>query len=161
MATPGVQVGNGTAMSVVVEMPDPENVFGSVVAYPGINDAGVVAFASFLIAGGEAVKDVCPGRVRQPGQIRTIAQSSNSDYGHFFGQVAINNANTVVFSAKLKGGRSGSFMGRNPVTDTIVMTGDPLDGSTVQQASLALRGCRSFRRTPWPRGWIGLDHGRF
>jgi PEP-CTERM motif len=55
-------------------------------------------------------------------------------FGHVAGP-SINSAGTVAFFAFLDAGGSGIFTGDDPLTDTVIRTGDALFGSTVTDLS--------------------------
>jgi|SRR5215831_18625866 len=53
---------------------------------------------------------------------------------------AINNMGTVAFGAILRDGRKGIFTGPDPTRDKVIVTGDPLFGSTVSFLEFCRQG---------------------
>ncbi len=104
----GLFTGSGGALTTV-SLNNP-NVFN------GINDVGRVAF----VANSAAVQ------MGDGGPVRTVASAGT--FVQFGGEAAINNASLVAFWAGLASGPTGVFIGPNPVTDTVVKTGDVLPG---------------------------------
>ncbi len=68
---------------------------------------------------------------RSTSTLRTIADTSSGSFKTFNSYFAINNNDSVAFTATLNGGESGIFTGADPVADKVIATGDSLEGSTV------------------------------
>ena len=75
---------------------------------------------------------------RSASTLRTIADTSSGSFKTFNDfYFAINNNDSVAFTATLNGGESGIFTGADPVADKVIATGDSLEGSTVTSWSLS------------------------
>jgi hypothetical protein len=101
-----------------------------IVGRPNHNDSGTVAFHRFF--NDQPGEELVSGN---GGPLTVVADTSGefASFGHFFGFTppALNNNGDVAFFADLDSGGSGIFVGRDPVGDRVIGTGDTLDGSTV------------------------------
>ena len=95
----------------------------SINVFPSINDSGVVAFSGTVLTGQTGVF------VGSGGHLNTIADTSGP-YREL-DTPSINNSGLVAFSASLKWGGEGIFTGPDPMRDQVIVTGDPLFGSSV------------------------------
>ena len=66
----------------------------------------------------------------------TSIVADTADNYRSFNRVDINDVGQVVFDAYLDQGGRGVFVGGDPDLDKVIATGDPLFGSTVEQAQL-------------------------
>nr|WP_242022142.1 PEP-CTERM sorting domain-containing protein [Trichocoleus sp. FACHB-90] len=100
---------------------------------PSINNSGTVAFSAVLDAG---LSGVFTGN----GTTTTTIADSSGAFNSFFRTPSINDFGTVAFLAGLDAGGSGIFTGNNPLKDKVIVTGDTLFGSTVQELSFYREG---------------------
>jgi hypothetical protein len=122
---PGIFVTEGDSFKTIAA-PDP-NV---IVDRPNLNDAGTVVFHRFFNAApGEELVSGNDG----PLTIIADTQGPFQSFGFFFGfqAPALNNNGDVAFTADLDSGPRGIFIGRDPVTDRVIETGETLDGMTI------------------------------
>jgi len=123
----GIFVGNGrSGVTTLVDTSGPYSSFGAVSA---INNNGVVVFFGLLDIGGSALATAGTDS-------RTIADTTSGAFSNL-GSASINNKGQVVFYGELPTGENGIFAGPSPMTDKVIMSGDPLLGSTVVIVSLS------------------------
>ncbi len=104
---------------------------GGFTGAPSINDQGVVAFKGGLASG-------MLGVFKGTGDVTVCVADTSGPFLNFSGDgtsgtgtPSINNLGTVAFFGLLKNGRDGIFTGPDPTADKVIMSGDALDGSTV------------------------------
>jgi hypothetical protein len=119
-------VTEGSGFKTIAE-PDPNVIVGR----PNLNDSGTVAFHRFF--NDRAGEELVTGN---GGPLTVIADTESGpfqSFGFYFGFTppALNNNGDVAFLAELDAGGSAIFVGRDPVGDRVVGTGDTLDGSAV------------------------------
>jgi hypothetical protein len=103
---------------------------------PAINSVGTVAFRADLVAGGSGIFTGSGGPMTT-----TVATTAGPFSG--FGDPSINaagfaGAESVAFFALLDNNESGIFVGPDPDEDMVIVTGDPLFGSTLSLARLGI-----------------------
>ena len=101
---------------------------------PSINNAGTVAFVAY---GDEDRLYTAPAN---GGPLSVIASAGGTSDESFYGfdLPLINDNGDMVFFAELFNFDTGLFNGPDPVRDRIIMTGDALFGSTVEEVYLQL-----------------------
>jgi hypothetical protein len=119
-----------------IEAPDPD----VSVQEPTFNDGGTAAYerSFFDEANQEFVSEI----VTNDGAQRTTVADTRGEFASFgFRPPAINNGGDVAFHATLDDFvTSGIFVGPDPVADRVVVTGDVLDGRTVQNLTFCEEG---------------------
>ncbi|MBD1931224.1 MULTISPECIES: DUF7453 family protein [Cyanophyceae] len=131
----GIFTGNGTRDNgeiITNTIADSNGAFNRF-SDPSINNSGTVAFSAVLDAG---LSGVFTGN----GTTTTTIADSSGAFNSFFGTPSINDFGTVAFLAGLDAGGSGIFTGNNPLKDKVIVTGDTLFGSTVQELSFYREG---------------------
>jgi len=96
---------------------------------PAINDVGTVAFSAGL---GPVIPTGNGLYTSTGGELTLVADSKGGVFGNL-SNPAINSRGTVAFWGHLADGRQGIFTGPDPVTDTVIATGDPLLGATIRE----------------------------
>lgn len=91
----------------------------------GINSFGRVAFSADVDGGGRGVYS------GDGGPITTIVDPGSETFDFIGGFMSINTDGTVVFRARLAGGEGGLFLGDDPLTDTVILEGEMLDGKLI------------------------------
>jgi hypothetical protein len=139
---------NGAVTTPIATVAGPYSTFAG---NASINDDGWVTFRATL--DGQTVDHL----FKSNGGPAIDITDTNGPYSFAF-IPAINNSGLVAFRASLDNGTSGIFTGPDPQADKVIVSGDPLDGSTVQTAtihndSLNDNGQIAFRAT--------LADGRF
>lgn len=115
-----------------------------------INTGGTVAFVGDLDAGGSGIF------TGSGGALTTVADDSGPFA--FFGTTAsINSAGAVGFFASTDGGDVGLFTGGNPLTDSVILVGDALDGSTVASLGIGRFGLNDNGQVAF---YAALNDGR-
>jgi hypothetical protein len=119
-----------------IEAPDPD----VSVQEPTYNDGGTAAYerSFFDPVNQEFVTEI----VKNDGSQRTTVADTRGAFESFgFRPPAINNGGDVAFHATLDDFvTSGIFVGGDPVADRVVVTGDTLDGRTVQNITFCEEG---------------------
>ncbi|HEY9302048.1 MAG TPA: choice-of-anchor tandem repeat NxxGxxAF-containing protein, partial [Phormidium sp.] len=131
----GIFTGNGTRDNgeiITNTIADSNGAFNRF-SDPSINNSGTVAFSAVLDTGGSGV-------FTGNGTTTTTIADSSGAFNSFFGTPSINDFGTVAFLAGLDAGGSGIFTGNNPLKDKVILTGDTLFGSTVQELSFYREG---------------------
>ncbi|MBD1833727.1 hypothetical protein H6F61_13820 [Cyanobacteria bacterium FACHB-472] len=134
LTSSGIFTGNGTRDNgeiITNTIADSNGTFNSF-SDPSINNSGTVAFSAVLDMGRSGV-------FTGNGTTTTTIADSSSAFNNF-GTPSINNFGTVAFLAALDVGGSGIFTGNNPLKDKVIVTGDNLFGSTVQELSFYREG---------------------
>ena len=121
----GIFVGNGTTTTPIATPAGPYSTFAG---NASINDAGLVIFRAVL--DGQAADQFFQGS----GGPGTVVADTNGPYSFLF-VPAINSSGVVVFRASLDSGANGIFTGPDAVADKVILSGEPLDGSTVLAAT--------------------------
>ncbi len=144
---------NGTVSTLVDAHPP----FTNEIGFPKINQSGLVTFLARDTAGVQSV--FIGGNV----PLHAVADTS----GPFFaftgtgaggiGEPSLNSAGHVAFFASLKNGDEGIFTGPDPVGDKVIMSGDPLDGSTVKWLVMGRDGLNDAGQIAF---WTLLEDGR-
>ncbi|MBD1927783.1 hypothetical protein H6F74_16250 [Trichocoleus sp. FACHB-90] len=131
----GIFTGNDTPFSsepIITTIADTSGIFRGF-SDPSINNSGNVAFIAGLDTGSIGV-------FTGNGTTTTTIADSSGAFNSFFGTPSINDFGTVAFLAGLDVGGSGIFTGNNPLKDKVIVTGDTLFGSTVQELSFYREG---------------------
>ncbi|MBD2006028.1 MULTISPECIES: PEP-CTERM sorting domain-containing protein [Cyanophyceae] len=131
----GIFTGNGTRDDgeiITNTIADSNGAFNSF-SDPSINNLGTVAFSAVLDTGRSGV-------FTGNGTTTTTIADSRGAFNSFFSTPSINDFGTVAFLAGLDAGGSGIFTGNNPLKDKVIVTGDTLFGSTVQELSFYREG---------------------
>lgn len=146
-SSPEIRVISGGVPTTIADTTGPiAGTFG----LPHINDSGVVAFRAALDGGGVGIF------TGDGGPLDTVVDTSGP-FGDLAsnGSVAINASGMVAFHGTLDTNETGLFVGPDPVADKVILSGDPLFGSTLQALS--------FRRALNDRGDLAfryiLDNG--
>ena len=97
-----------------------------------------MAFQRSFVDGDEFVSEIVTGR--RPTTLSTVADSRGpiSEFG--FRPPALNNLGDVAFQATLDDGSSGVFTGPDPVADSVIRTGDTIDGDPVSNVVFCEEG---------------------
>ncbi|MBD1931223.1 MULTISPECIES: DUF7453 family protein [Cyanophyceae] len=131
----GIFTGNDNPFGsepIITTIADTSGIFRSF-SLPSINNSGNVAFIAGLDTGSSGV-------FTGNGTTTTTIADSSGAFNSFFGTPSINDFGTVAFLAGLDVGGSGIFTGNNPLKDKVIVTGDTLFGSTVQELSFYREG---------------------
>jgi hypothetical protein len=131
----GIFTGNDTPFSsepIITTIVDTSGIFSGF-SDPSINNSGTVAFIAGLDTGSIGV-------FTGNGTTTTTIADSRGAFNSFFGTPSINDFGTVAFLAGLDVGGTGIFTGNNPLKDKVIVTGDTLFGSTVQELSFYREG---------------------
>lgn len=146
--------GNGGPLTTIIDVTNPASLVGSLSTNPAINAAGTVAFIAQESGGGPLGIYVGDG-----GPLTKLVdttgpyQNFNSSYG-----VGIDGAGNIAFLATLDvGNTTGIFTGPDPLTDKVIMVGDPLFGSVVTGLSFAQQGLSNNGQIAF---WASLQDGR-
>jgi PEP-CTERM motif len=116
-----IRVGDGFSGRVLYQDTNGSDNLGG----PSINSLGAIVFSSYSPIATNRHIYLSNGNT-----VTSLADCLGS-FNTFDYSPAINDNGEVVFEASLKAGGSGIFLGVGPVYDTVVASGDPLDGSTV------------------------------
>lgn len=119
-----------------IESPDPDVSVGE----PTFNDGGVTSYERSFFD--EASQEFVVEIVTNDGGQRTAVADTRGAFGSFgFRPPSINNEGDVAYHASLDDFvTSGVFVGPDPVADRVVVTGDTLDGRTVQNITFCEEG---------------------
>lgn len=100
-----------------------------------LNDSGLIVFSTSEFTTTETLEEVFQAEGEQ------VTSLANTD-GLFasFDEIALNNAEEIVFSGFLDDGTEGIFAGFDPVGDRIIAVGDSLSGSTVVDLEFSTEG---------------------
>jgi hypothetical protein len=120
----GIFTGDGGSTTTIA---DSRSRFFSLDSEPSINNAGTVAFAAILVNGVSGIF------VGDGGPVTPIADSTGPFSDLWLSSPVINNKGSVVFFAELDAGGVGIFTGPDPVADKVIVVGDPLLGSMVEE----------------------------
>ncbi len=142
----GIFVGSGGGSTTTIA--DTLGVFGGF-AGASLSESGLVGFVADY-AGGDGVY------TGDGTTTTTIVESTDSPYSDFTNEVAINASGDLVFRANLDAGGSGLFCGPDPVADKVIMTGDALLGSTVQDVHIQVESLNDLGQIAF---WVSLSDG--